>query len=210
MVIIDTLTEFDTMIFEFIQSMQGDFPLLDSIFMFVAEYSQIFMAVILLLGTTIALIINNRKAKSGLNFYSRSTLWVQTVKILGAILVIVVLPMILSDLLRDVVLRDRPYVALDLEPMIEQTVRPSLPSNHTTASFAIAGFYLVYLRRGFPLIALIAALVGISRIYTGIHYPLDILIGAALGLSPAILYTFIHSYFTRSSGKYIDRHRQKW
>lgn len=65
----------------------------------------------------------------------------------------------------------------------------SFPSGHTTTSFAIA-VTLVYLSRGSrPWIGWIAiawaCLVGLSRVYVGVHYPTDVLGAAALGLACA-------------------------
>lgn len=62
----------------------------------------------------------------------------------------------------------------------------SFPSGHTTTSFAIAfmiGFLLRGTDRAWIAWALFfwACLVGVSRIYVGVHYPTDVLGGAALG-----------------------------
>ncbi len=58
----------------------------------------------------------------------------------------------------------------------------SFPSGHTAAAFAFAtgaGRELAW--AGPPLYAL-AALVGYSRVHTGVHYPLDVIVGALAGL----------------------------
>lgn len=66
----------------------------------------------------------------------------------------------------------------------------SFPSQHTTVMFAFAWplFYLFERRTG--LVALVlASLVGISRVYVGVHYPIDIVgaVGASL-LGFALVY----------------------
>ena len=58
----------------------------------------------------------------------------------------------------------------------------SFPSGHTAAAFAFAtgaGRELDW--AGPPLYAL-AALVGYSRVHTGVHYPLDVIVGALAGV----------------------------
>jgi undecaprenyl-diphosphatase len=83
--------------------------------------------------------------------------------------------------------RDRPpTIVLDPEPLLEVPTTSSFPSGHTSSSFACA-WVLSRLapRLTVPLFAL-AALIGFSRIYVGVHYPLDVLAGAALGILVAI------------------------
>jgi 4-amino-4-deoxy-L-arabinose transferase-like glycosyltransferase/membrane-associated phospholipid phosphatase len=62
----------------------------------------------------------------------------------------------------------------------------SMPSNHAVNSFAVAtAFWL--LRRDFMTGAylLVAAAIGLSRVYVGVHYPADVLAGALLGVGAA-------------------------
>ncbi len=63
----------------------------------------------------------------------------------------------------------------------------SFPSGHTQSAFAIGTYLaLIFRRRWFIFIAL-AALVGLARIYAGVHYPLDVFCGAIIGISGSIL-----------------------
>ena len=58
---------------------------------------------------------------------------------------------------------------------------PSFPSDHATFAFAIAvGLFLVSKRVG-VLALILAALIGLARVYTGEHYVSDVIGGALIG-----------------------------
>ncbi len=62
----------------------------------------------------------------------------------------------------------------------------SFPSDHATASFAIAVAILLRNRRwGWVAVAL-AAVLSVTRVAIGVHYPTDVLAGAALGSATAL------------------------
>lgn len=63
----------------------------------------------------------------------------------------------------------------------------SFPSGHTQTAFAVATYLSLLFRRGAPIFILIASLVGLARIYAGVHYPLDVLVGAIIGSSFSII-----------------------
>ena len=59
----------------------------------------------------------------------------------------------------------------------------SFPSGHTAAAFAFATGAGRELPWTGPPLYLLAALVGYSRVHTGVHYPLDVIVGAAAGMA---------------------------
>lgn len=84
--------------------------------------------------------------------------------------------------------RARPFVADpgQVHLFISHSADASFPSDHATASFAIA--IAIFLRhRGWGVLALIAAAVlSVGRVAVGVHYPSDVLAGAVLGTMAAL------------------------
>ena len=87
-------------------------------------------------------------------------------------------------LLKNLVERSRPFDVIQaLTPLIAGPRDFSFPSGHTASSFAAAGVFFRRLPRRLGVPALIlAALIGISRLYVGVHYPSDVLFGMLSGL----------------------------
>jgi undecaprenyl-diphosphatase len=72
-------------------------------------------------------------------------------------------------------------------PLVAAPRDASFPSGHAATSFAAATVLSAAIPRFAPLWFLLAAAIGFSRIYVGVHYPLDILGGAAVGCAIALL-----------------------
>ncbi|MBZ9708639.1 phosphatase PAP2 family protein [Mesorhizobium sp. ESP7-2] len=95
--------------------------------------------------------------------------------------------------------RVRPYDAHVTHLIIGRTVDFSFPSDHATASFAIAAAFLVHglHRRGLAFLAA-ALLVVLSRVYLGTHYVSDILGGAVTAIMAATLVRAAYRQNTRA------------
>lgn len=76
----------------------------------------------------------------------------------------------------------RPFVSLDISPLIPHKEDSSFPSRHTTIMSAIAFAYLYLKSKWSPLFLILLLWVGISRVYVGVHYPLDIIGGVFVGI----------------------------
>ena len=65
----------------------------------------------------------------------------------------------------------------------------SFPSGHTSSAFTFAmAITMVLKKKGIAIPAFIFAfLMGISRIYVGVHYPTDVIVGAVVGIIYAII-----------------------
>lgn len=85
--------------------------------------------------------------------------------------------------------RRRPF--LDLVETVVVGRRPddtSFPSGHTAAAFAGAWLLAAAYPEAAPALYLVAALVGLTRVYLGVHYPSDVVLGGLAGVALAIVY----------------------
>jgi undecaprenyl-diphosphatase len=112
-------------------------------------------------------------------------LWIDKRRKVSIYLIIVFIIDSLSLLfLKYFFLRPRPYESLSNIKFLnfETDIGPSFPSGHTQRAFSgatILGSFYNKLR--IPMF-IMALLVGISRIYIGVHYPFDVLSGAINGI----------------------------
>lgn len=89
-----------------------------------------------------------------------------------------------NGLLKHLVARPRPWVTFPaILPLVVELDPNSFPSGHTTAAFACCMTLWRYAPRGWMkgLCVAVAALMGMSRLYVGVHYPSDVLTGVAVG-----------------------------
>ena len=104
----------------------------------------------------------------------------------------------LSEILQNIFQRLRPYHAANYIPLTgaEPYVSPSedfsLPSNHAVAT---AVFAYVFYRYGNQyskwLLITFTVLVGLSRVFVGVHYPLDIVTGWFVGGACGVLAAYL-------------------
>lgn len=84
--------------------------------------------------------------------------------------------------------RNRPFEKV---PGINSLIPPpdkfSFPSGHTSAAFVMATLFGTVVPVLFIPLAILAALIGFSRIYNGLHFPSDVLAGMMLGITCAKL-----------------------
>ena len=101
-----------------------------------------------------------------------------------------------QSIVRYVIDRPRPFITHEVIVRIAYPINPSFPSGHAATAFMIA----TILAHRFPkykyLFYILASLVGISRIYLGVHYPSDVIAGALIGYG--ITRLLMSSQFLRS------------
>lgn len=161
---------------ELIYKLAGKNTLLDFLGVFLAEYLAFILFAIFL---AILIFQKDRRKRLYLIFFSTLSL--------------VVSRGIIETIINKFFFQDRPFVVFQTIPLIEHATTASFPSGHAVVFFTIATliFLLVSRKWGIWFFAF-ATLMGLARIYVGVHYPLDILVGALIGfVTPFLLRIFI-------------------
>ncbi len=116
----------------------------------------------------------------------------------------VILMLLISQGLKHFVYADehRPsytYKSLHYIDGLERHSNHSFPSGHTTAAFTYFTLLaLAFNKRYIQVLApLVAAFVGLSRVYLGQHYLHDIVVGAVLGIVIATIVTHLYSSYLK-------------
>ena len=89
------------------------------------------------------------------------------------------------EIIRFIYFRNRPFVDWPVNLVLKHEASASFPSGHASLYFAIA-FTIFFFNKKIGCVFLITSfLIGLARIFVGVHYPLDILAGIAIGLFSA-------------------------
>ena len=177
---------FDHLLFKSINSLAGRYIILDGLAIFFAEYL-IFGLVLFLLYFFYKHAIASSSLE-GVRKSSRNDI----IKQLLLPFTSVFLVLLINRLISLVRFRVRPFIT---HPEIYQLVEPladkSFPSDHTAAAFAL-GMSLWFFNKKWGKWALfMAALIGLARIFCGVHYPMDVLVGMMIGCSLTVVVNYV-------------------
>lgn len=154
----------DARVFAFLFELAHKNQFLDWLLIFLAQY------LIFILGVVfVRLIIKERDWRQRFYF---STL---------AIISVILSRGIITTLIRFYYEKPRPFVALDISPLIGHAATPSFPSGHLAFIVPLVLVaWLISRRAGIWLLAG-TILIGLARVAIGVHWPSDILGGFLIG-----------------------------
>ena len=168
--------------FEKINGLANNSKILDFIGIFLADYFQYILGAIL-----IALFI-----------WKKNRLMV-----ISAAISVFLSRLIIAEIIKNIVHRARPYVVLETARKIinGNTDFKSFPSGHAAIFFAIATAVYLHNKKLGIWFFVAAILMGIARIFVGVHWPTDILAGAMIGIVSGIIISRIIRPKTHVSDK---------
>lgn len=154
------LHSIDVFILEFVNLSYHNF-ILDNLSLIISNMGLIYFWVII---SIVLYLFGDKKGKS----------------IAKKMIVVLVVTTILTQLIKIIVMRPRPYNELSNLILLDLGTDYSFPSGHTSTSTAMA--YVLSCEYKRWILMSIPVIVGFSRLYIGVHYPSDVLGGFLLGL----------------------------
>ena len=146
-------------------------PILNALFSF---YTQLGNAGLVWIVLSAVLLLHPRTRKAGF--------WALIAMLFGLLFT--------NVLLKHLVARTRPWLVVEgLTALVDEHDPNSFPSGHTCAAFACCLTWARFAaRRWVKVLCLaLAVLMGLSRLYVGVHFPSDVIAGCAVGCLCALL-----------------------
>lgn len=121
---------------------------------------------------------------------------------IAAIIVgVIICDQLCSSVLKEIIQRPRPcHIFTDINLLVNCGAGKSFPSSHAANSMMGITLIALFFRNHKFWLPIIPIIIGISRIFVGVHYPLDVLAGWILGIGVAF-FTYWLVWFCYS--KYI-------
>jgi undecaprenyl-diphosphatase len=168
---------FDHLLFKFISSLAGKWIILDALAIFCAEYL-IFGLILFLIYFLIFKKINFRQFF--ITFIS------------------ITLALLINKLISLFCFRARPFITHpEIYQLVEHSVDKSFPSDHTAIAFVLAVSAWFFNKKWGKWFLIMAILIGLARIFCGLHYPIDVLVGGIVGAGVVVVVNCISQKVTK-------------
>ncbi len=174
----------DFYLFEQINQFAGKWTCLDNLGIFMAEYSGYFL-ILLLLNF---LFLKNKKKYSTM--------------ILEAFFSAILARLVITNIIRTIYYRPRPFIEHQVNLLLEHSAEGSFPSGHAAFFFALSAIVYFFNKKAGIFFLIISFLMGIARVFVGIHYPRDILAGIFVGVFSAWL---VNKYLKKVINKFFPK-----
>lgn len=160
----------DKQIFEFIIGLASQYKLLDWLGIFLAQY----LAYILVIAFIVLVLLEKKWKQRCYDLF------------LGLMSVLLARGLV-AEVIKFLYQRPRPYVELVFKPLIDIDFSSAFPSGHASLFFALATTTFLINKKWSYYFFAGAFLMGLARIYVGVHWPLDILGGMVVGVLSALV-----------------------
>lgn len=158
----------DKFVFLKINDLAGRFGWLDWLAVFFADY-----AGYILLAVVLGILIFKK------TFHARKMVF-------GALIAAVISRGVIVTVIKSLYYRPRPFEVLQVTQLIPEN-NSSFPSGHAALYFAIAVAIYFYNKKMGVIFLITSGLMGLARIYVGVHWPTDILAGLMVGVITVLL-----------------------
>ncbi|MFE4145190.1 undecaprenyl-diphosphatase [Peribacillus sp. YIM B13472] len=160
------LSEMNSKLFRMINNLGKQYTDLNPFFVFIAEYMIFFLVLAVLM------FLFSRRNKNRI------------------MVICAFITLVISELLAKIAgqfhSNNQPFAELpNVNRLVEKAVNNSFPSDHTIIFFSFCITFWLFKRGWGILWVILAVLVGISRIWIGVHYPADVLVGAIISIVSA-------------------------
>jgi undecaprenyl-diphosphatase len=153
----------DLYIFQYLNQFAGENVYLDATAIFFARYLGYFLIFCLLLFL----------------FRNFKKYWPMIVKAFGAA---ILARFVIANIIKWIWERPRPFLQNQIVSLLPHEATGSFPSGHAVFYFAISTIVYFYNKKIGILFFVGSFLIGLARVFSGVHWPSDILAGALVGI----------------------------
>lgn len=167
---------FNQQIFNAVHSLAGKSRLFDILAIFLADY----LGYLLILAALYLIFVHKKNT-------SRYQIF------LFIALSLIISRGLLTEIIRYFIFQPRPFISLSFNPLVSSSVNSSFPSGHAAFYFTLAFSLFNIDRRWSLMLAVGALLMGIARIFAGVHWPFDVIGGLLVGFFSILIVHFLLS-----------------